>query len=314
MQPLEGVSRGDQPSADHMNQLVDRINDLSSQLERLSPQVPETTYLDLYEITVDPVLDDDTREYYAKGQPVYTRWCQVDGSGNWVADSYQGVAGVKERLRLYDTDDAVKLWFPTQTRDPNDNQEADGVPDVTTGDRVFVTILANFYAVVSWSGEGGLRRFSMTAALTLGGSATTNLQVWDSVGEEYADDDEETEFTVYDFHNKFSKPATTAGADGALGVARFWADRGVWEIVSMSTPMYFKARVDEAGDVASSDGSFDVDNFTPLFGCYSHVVDSAEEVVVQNTFSDDIDNNAWVTVTWNATDEQFEIADATCPA
>lgn len=309
MARLEEVAPGDQPSATHINALVEQVNRLTAQLNALPAPIPEVTFLDLYELTADPVLDDDRKEYYAEGKIVHTRYCQVDGDGHWVADSNMGVAGVKERLRLHTTGDALKLWFVTQPRDANDYQEAEGTPPAVTGDRVYVTTVGNHLAVVGMV-EGGRRRFEMTAALTLGGNATANLQVWD--GAAYDDDDATTAFTVYDFQKKHSKPATTSPAAGALGVAQFWADRGVWEIVSMSVPMHFNALA--KGAVASGDATYTVDNLEPLYGCYSHVVDSDEEVTVTNRFADAIDDNGKVTVTWNASQNIFQTADGTCPA
>jgi len=154
------------------------------------------------------------------------------------------------------------------------------------------------------------RRFEMTAALSLGGSATAT---WiQSDGTHIQVDSADVTFTANDFQGQFSKPATTATATGAKGLALRLPDPDgeVWEIVSMNTPMHFNAL---AKGAVAGEATYTVDNLEPLYGCYSHVVDADEEVTVTNRFGDDLDDNAKVTITWNGTQEEFQTADGTCP-
>jgi len=155
------------------------------------------------------------------------------------------------------------------------------------------------------------RRFEMTAALSLGNSAEALLLVWDSDAEEYTEDADETEFTIHDFQKKFSKPATTVGAEGAFGTARKWPDSGRWEIVSMDVPSILKATT--KGAVLATDATFTVDNVTRVQG-YSHVLDSSEEITVNNTFGDALDDDAVVTIYWNETTNEFDCDNITCPS
>jgi len=164
------------------------------------------------------------------------------------------------------------------------------------------------WAIIRFPVQIPNRHFELKEALVLGGSATVLLLAWD--GDSYEQNG--TEFTIYDFQKKHSKPATTSGADGAFGIAQYWPDRGEWEISSMSVPMHFNALA--KGAVDSGDATYTVDNLEPLYGCYSHVLNSAEEVTVTNRFADDIDDNAKVTITWNASQNIFQTADITCPA
>ena len=155
------------------------------------------------------------------------------------------------------------------------------------------------------------RRFEMTEALTLGGSATVEQVFWDDPDyDTEPDGDDPVEFDVYDFHNKFSKPETTSGADGAMGIARKWSDSTRWEIVSMDVPSILKATT--KGAVLATDATFTVDNATRVQG-YSHVLNSSEEITVNNTFGDAIDDDAVVTIYWNETTGEWDCDNITCP-
>ena len=67
------------------------------------------------------------------------------------------------------------------------------------------------------------------------------------------------------------------------------------------------------GEVDSTDTTYTVDNVKAMQGD-SPVASASTELTVQNTFSDDIDDNAVVTITWNQEDDQWETADITCPS
>jgi len=143
----------------------------------------------------------------------------------------------------------TRLYHPSCFRDGSALPPS--TPSFGSGDRIWAV----------WNLQSGrweildsaerLRRFEMTASLSAGGSATVNLLVWN--GSAWTEDDAETTFTVYDFQNRFSKMATATGDVGALGLARYMADRGEWEIVDMQIPGDFWGTLEL--DLSTSDGS-----------------------------------------------------------
>jgi len=234
--------------------------------------------------------------------------------------SDEGDGLYKGRIRWYDTE--VSSWKPTV--EDMDEESASYDPEEWNIDagNLGLKLFVNDLVVCYWDQQRGMfvpvnresiRRFLMEPALSLGGSATV---VWvkpdGSNWVEYEDSEgDPITFTVWDRQKKHSKPATTSGADGAVGEARWWPDAEEWEISSMSLPMHFNALA--KGAVASGDATYTVDNLEPLYGCYSHVLNAAEEVTVRNRFTDDFDDNAKLTITWNGTQNEFQTADGTCP-
>lgn len=148
------VVRGMMPTAQDENALRERVNRLSvgpivyAPPGQEVPQSPEVTWIDLYELTSDPTLDADSKEYKATGKMVWQKWCAVDGSGHWVADSYSGL-GTKLRARVGTRDDQT-LWLVTCPHDAN--QEATSAGSLKSGDRVFVTVWGKWYVVLGSAG------------------------------------------------------------------------------------------------------------------------------------------------------------------
>ena len=127
----------------------------------------------------------------------------------------------------------VTVWFPGWRRSAG---QYVGLPPATVGDRVpvrFNAQAARWEAIVAtpdWC------RFVLTASLARGGSAQAKTIVYLQDGTRVTDEPPAETITVHDVHGLFSKPATAAGDDGALGVAVFAADKARWEIISMQTP------------------------------------------------------------------------------
>lgn len=142
--PIPHVRRGQMPSASEMNALIDRLNRVSTGPTMYTPPglqpylpPPPPPRIELYELTTAPVLDDDSREYYAMGKRVGQSWCAVDNDGHWVADGDM-VAGNVLRCRREETaPEQDRLWFLAVAR--NGHQEPLSPPGAfASGDRVFV--------------------------------------------------------------------------------------------------------------------------------------------------------------------------------
>jgi hypothetical protein len=67
------------------------------------------------------------------------------------------------------------------------------------------------------------------------------------------------------------------------------------------------------GAVADTDGTYSVDNVKALSGLVP-VANSSATLTVQNTFSDDIDDNGKVFFAWHESRNRWETLDVTCPA
>ena len=101
-------------------------------------------------------------------------------------------------------------------------------PDVTTGrERRGRTIPFQF------------RRFEMTAALSVGGSASVFMIVRNAGNTAWERKDPEVTFTVHDFLGIFSKPSTPTSQTGAVGIAIKPMDQPDWEIMSLAVATNF---------------------------------------------------------------------------
>lgn len=202
---LDGHSR---PSRRRENEIADRLNRLSVGPVIYTPPGIESehinpwSFLSLYELTADPALDDDSREYYATAKPVFQRWCTVDVDGHWVANAWQG-GGTVSRARRQDDPIAgaatseETIWFPANSRDAN--QESSGPPSFKSGDRVFVTQWFLAKSVVGGAGAA-IRAVELKTTLTPGASATGWTLTWNSTSNDYDEPTytDDPDVTVYD--------------------------------------------------------------------------------------------------------------------
>ena len=143
----------------------------------------------------------------------------------------------------------TRLYHPSCFRDGSGLPSS--TPSFGSGDRVWAV----------WNMQSGrweildpadrLRRFEMTDALSAGGSATALLVIWD--GSNWTEDDAETSFTVHDFQRRFSKMASASGDIGAMGIARYMADKRAWEIIDMQIPGDFWGELEY--DLSTGDAS-----------------------------------------------------------
>lgn len=165
-----------------------------------------------------------------------------------------------------------------------------------------------------------LRRFTcktclspIASAETPTSEATAHPVYWDSDDSEYkVAIEEDYEFKVIDPSGERYCPAYDEDKwQWFIGWCCAAPDTDGWEIVSV--PQWQLCKAQTAGAVANSDTSYTVDHVKPLFGTRATLSDS-DTLTVQNTFGDEIDDNATVTISWNAPEALWETADVTCPA
>lgn len=232
------VARGDRPSASRQNLTEEQVG-----LAQVGPltespyglgesPIPEATFIDLYELTTDPVLDDDTREYSASAKLIYHRWCLVDDDGHFVSNSYSEAGGAVERARLESEVTAEAVWLVTSPRDANQEAEA---PSMSSGDRVFVTTWGDWLVVVGVQ-PAGPRHFELKDNHTPGSTSTAHPQDWSGAAW-VTDTAADREFEVTDPFSEYrGRGKDTYGSphdDGSLGVAERNPLSGAWEIVRM---------------------------------------------------------------------------------
>ena len=188
------------------------------------------------------------------------------------------------------------LYHPQAIQNTNDI--AVGHPTFFAGDKVWATFVNGRWDIISEVTR--VWRFELKDALTPGGNATAYLL--DSAGAE----DTDQEFEVYDqVFGDMRAPI------GAKGYAKFFADSERWEILRIQRQATkCKGLVKGA---TTSPTSFTVDNVVNYNGL-SPVASAATELTVVNTFSDDADDNAVISFSWNETDDQWETDDIKCPA
>jgi len=162
------------------------------------------------------------------------------------------------------------------------------------------------------------RRFVCKDALTPaegnpGTTATAHLVVWNETDEEFeVKTDEDLEFEVRD-----SSGSRYAAAYDSTNWHRFigWCvkafDVPEWEI--MYLPQWVMCKALTQGAVVAADATYTVDNVTVMYGTWP-VSSGTDTLTVYNTFGDDIDDNAVVTIIWNQEQKRWETADITCPA
>ncbi len=83
------------------------------------------------------------------------------------------------------------------------------------------------------------RRFEMTAALSVGGSASVFQIVRNGGNTAWVRNATEETFTVHDFIGIFSKPSTPTSQTGAVGIAIKPMDQPDWEIMSLAVATNF---------------------------------------------------------------------------
>jgi hypothetical protein len=81
-------------------------------------------------------------------------------------------------------------------------------------------------------GNGAMRRFELTAALTAGSSANAKLVYWDGNSLEKSS---RIQFTVYDEFGIFTgdAPTESPAADGSRGYCVWFADAERWVVIQM---------------------------------------------------------------------------------
>ncbi len=144
------------------------------------------------------------------------------------------------------------------------------------------------------------RSFELKDVLTPGSNATAHPL--DSDGT--ADTTAAREFEVYDaIHGDLRSPV------GAKGFVSWLAGSAEWEITSIQRLATKCKGLVKGATVSPND--FTVDNVV-VYNGLSPVAGPSSELTVKNTFSDDADDNAVITFSWNETDDQWEEDDIEC--
>ena len=195
-----------------------------------------------------------------------------------------------------DSDFSYTLYHPTAVR--NGSGIAIGHPTFFTGDRVWATFVNGRWDIISQADK--IWRFELKDALTPGGQATAYLL------DKNGDEDTDQEFEVYD-----QVLGDIRAPVGAKGYAKFFADSERWEILVIQRQATKCKGLVKGATVSPND--FTVDNVTAYNGL-SPVAGPSSELTVKNTFSDDADDNAIISFSWNETDDQWEEDDILCPA
>ena len=160
------------------------------------------------------------------------------------------------------------------------------------------------------------RRFTLKDALSPtegngGTTATAHLVTWDGANSKF-EVNTDVEFEVRDPSGcRYGQAYNENEWHWFVGLCIKPFDMPEWEILSL--PQWVLCRALTKGAVADSDATYTVDNVKVMHGAWP-VDDAADELTVQNTFDDEIDDNAVVTIAWNAEQGQWETADVTCPA
>jgi hypothetical protein len=139
---LSDAIAGEKPSASWLNNLRDiACHDHGG----ASSETSDGAYFkptfapefELFQLTGDPTLDDDAREYKAQAKPCTLRLCKVDGDGH-VTGTGTDFASDKERYYFEADASEETIWFPSGPR--NSDKEPKSAPLSKTGDRVWVAI------------------------------------------------------------------------------------------------------------------------------------------------------------------------------
>jgi hypothetical protein len=149
---IEYVAENDPLSAEHYNRLIDAATrpvdgiGVAAGQDGVAVTRPPAVPFQVFELTDDPELDDDAREWTATASPVYRRPVEVDSDGHWVEDAADG-SDTKDRHRT-ETDEEAEdaVWFPSNMRDQN-AEPLEG-PCVQSGDRVLAMRVAERWEVV----------------------------------------------------------------------------------------------------------------------------------------------------------------------
>lgn len=153
---IRDVSAGERPSAGWANEVKDAATHghvgmgFSSKDEHVVGEWPEAQ-LTLYQLTDDPELDDDWKEYKATAKPCVLRFCTVDGDGHVTAAATAPGSG-KERYYFDDDAEEETIWFFDGARD--DHTEPVTAPTAKDGDRVWTSLVMGIRIVVRGGGAG----------------------------------------------------------------------------------------------------------------------------------------------------------------
>jgi len=159
-------------------------------------------------------------------------------------------------------------------------------------------------------------RFELKDALAPGGQATAYL-LEDLSGT--LTPNTNIEFEVYDRHSEFRGRARNAGVcAGSRGRARYFGDSQLWEIEKLQPhATMIRALVNEAGGVATTDSTYNIDNVTimqPLDTALFMSSDGAAPTEGNNQAGGELDNNAVVILGWNDEQEDWDTLVGPCPA
>ena len=328
---LPSFGKGGHVGAGDMNAISQRVSRLTTGPVvytppggELPPMLPYL-FLDLYELTSEPTLDDVAREYKALAKLVLQQWCAVDEDGHYVRDENRGVAGTVPRARRQEIAVAAAtveqaVWFVTTARDSN--QEPSSPPGLKSGDRVLVTTWGRdtteeeFAVKIVVGGGGGspLRPIEMkTTCLPNNATAARGWPVtWNAETLDYDAPDYEDETSLIDVYER-GGIVMVAGYDDVSGDVR----TGRGDIVY----------VDSNGTIVSGGRSHGAatmtDNLTPNGSAGGHlrVVGSGGTLVpteIDLLLQDDLlagDQRVYagLRVFWIIIDGGFFVTQAQCP-
>jgi len=212
------------------------------------------------------------------------------------------------------TDHAPTIYLPNCFR--NDDGIGIGIARCGNNDRIIAGLSRQSGRWESLAPPLSVWRFELKDTLAPGGQATAYL-LEDLSGT--LTPNTNIEFEVYDRHSEFRGRARNAGVcAGSRGRARYFGDSQLWEIEKLQPhATMIRALVNEAGGVADTDATYNIDNVTimqPVDTALFMSSDGTAPTEANNQADGELDNNAVVILGWNDEQEDWDTFVGPCPA